>query len=286
MLDIKNYWRLKGPEIVRALMALRPNTGNLDALIDQVLKAHTADLKPLLLEHLAKSYSTKLTVLHSDLPKTFRVSGTLSATINKHLNFPEIRRDIRIGLKSSKAVYKIAQELRDNGYSVAKLPKYLKDITDNARTVARLSHDNRDFLKFQQKLKQAQTKINKLVDPSTSTLRRAYQDVLDQSTTYSEQSYNKAVQYAVKVKQKYQTERLVRNETTRVYTAAAQADLKADTDAIGWRWVLAGDRACEICMDKSTANDFGLGPGGYPKRISIGIPAHPSCICNVEKIYR
>ena len=285
--DFDAYWREKGPLIIAEIRALHPTAATLDASIDLVLKRYTADLKPRLLRYFSMAYANKLTVLHSELPKTFRVSARLSTTINKHLKFTEIRRDIKAGFKASESVYRIAQTLRDKGVSKAVLPGYLKDITSKAKDVARLGHDSKEFLKFKSGLAKAQKRIDKLVNPSTSTLKRAYQEVLEKATNYSKSSYDKAVQYAIKAKQKYQTERLVINEATRAYTEASQADLRADTDAIGWRSVLSGGgSACDICVDKAIEDNYDLGPGGFPKRIPIGIPYHPSCQCSAEKIYR
>jgi len=284
--EFDRYWREKGPLIIAEIKALHPTASTIDALITQVLKRYTADLKPLLLSYFSKSYATKLIVLKSPLPKTFEVTNKLSTTINKHLNFPEIRRDIKAGFKASQSVAKIAQDLRDSGFSKAKLPGYLKDITDSARTTAQLAHDSKEYLKFKRQLNIAQKRINRLVDPDTSTLRRAYQDIIDKSTTYSKQSYDKTVSYAIKAKQKSQTERLVRNEEVRAYTQAATDDLKADTDAIGWRWILDTENACPLCDAKATQDGYGMGEGGYPKRITPEIPLHPGCRCSLEKIYR
>jgi len=285
--DFDLYWREKAPLIIAEISALRPTVINMDEIILLVLRRHTSDLRPQLLSYFTRAYANRLVVLKSEVPNTFRVSRKLSTTINKHLSFSEIRRDIKLGIKSSQSVYRTAQILRDKGLSKAAIPKYLKGLQDAARTTARLAHDPQSFLRLQKKIKNAQRNIDRLVDPSTSTLKRAYQDLIEASTTYSESSYAKAVQFAVKAKQKYQTERLVRNEVTRAYAEASQVDLKTDPDAIGWRSVLSsGDSACDICVDKATDDNYGLGPGGFPKRIPIGIPYHPGCQCSTEKIYR
>lgn len=54
---------------------------------------------------------------------------------------------------------------------------------------------------------------------------------------------------------------------------------------LGARWILSDAHPeTDICDDYASADDYGLGPGGYSKGNEV-LFAHPNCLCHIESIF-
>lgn len=83
----------------------------------------------------------------------------------------------------------------------------------------------------------------------------------------------------------YPARRLARTEVTRAH---GQATLRAAAEnpfVQGVRWLVSTNHPDpDDCDDNATADNYGLGPGGYPADQVPDYPAHPQCRCTLSPI--
>ena len=226
-----------------------------------------------------------------------------------------IKSSVGMSLRSYKTIQQTAMKLFD-GYNTAdnvlrqaQLPKYLKQIQSLTRP---LYAGDRNASQQSELYKTVSRDIRKLKTPA---LRASYAEALEASSTDKpsalkkaralletgdkeaftallEQERQKALEKAMWVatqeKTRYYAERIARTESARAYYEGQMAEAQADNDIWGFRWVLStahvhGNSDCE-CYENSMAN-MGYGRGVYPKNEVPELPAHPNCMCHLEKIY-
>ena len=226
-----------------------------------------------------------------------------------------IKSSVGMSLRSYKTIKQTAMKLYD-GYDTADnilrqadLPKYLRKIQNLTKN---LYAGDRNAARNSELYKKVTKDIRKLKTPA---LRAAYNQALEASSTDKpralakakklletgnkeafnkllaeerEKALKKALWVATQEKTRYHAERIARTESARAYYEGQMAEAERDPDIWGFKWVLStahvhGNSDCD-CYDNSMA-DMGYGRGVYPKNDVPELPAHPNCMCHLEKIY-
>ena len=76
--------------------------------------------------------------------------------------------------------------------------------------------------------------------------------------------------------------RLLRSERAVAFREADRMASLANPGNVGVKWITS-TRPCQICIDLSQADDFGLGAGVYPAGEVPTIP-HPQCMCTTYEV--
>ena len=182
---------------------------------------------------------------------------------------------------------KAAFELVKRDITKADFPKYMSNLLDLARQGATISNDRSIFLEYRRAMARAQRNVDALINPNTSTLRRAYRDVIEATQGATEKQLSAAIDRAVLFKARNNAQRLATNEIRRAYGNARMLDISNDQDAVGVQVSLSGDHkdigcVCEYIVDQ----DWGMGAGVYPIDKLPEYPFHPWCDCVLDPIYK
>lgn len=120
----------------------------------------------------------------------------------------------------------------------------------------------------------------------TDELRARYRDVL-RAVTELENTRGAAIldgkmRTAFRERVRYQAKRLVETEIRREYNEARAKQMKRSPAVYWLRWTLSPDHpAPDICDYLAGVDQYGLGPGVYPKLKAPVPPAHPHCRCSL-----
>ena len=198
----------------------------------------------------------------------------------------EIIADVRYSLKTGESWRMAAQKLQDNVGLKTDVAKDVKNVLANAKKSYLASNNPEEYAKYKSEIARLQRRIDKMAKPSTSKLKRAYQDVVDLTKKYSDAQYENAIKYTAYFKERYNAERITRTEAGRAYGDAAFSDALQDGDAIGVQFILSsGHPAPDQCDFVCSADLYGMGPGIYPKEYAPEYPIHPQCMCGLVKVY-
>lgn len=123
-------------------------------------------------------------------------------------------------------------------------------------------------------------------EPPNRALKTSYKELLDAVESCSDKALRRAVRTAVEEKSRYVAERIARTESARAWYQGFLKDTMDDPDVVAYRWVESTRHPTEdICDEYAKADDYGLGPGIFPKDKAPELPAHPHCLCHYEKVY-
>lgn len=191
---------------------------------------------------------------------------------------------IRTQLNLNASWTNAARELYD-GYNSGKAVVREQDIPNYLRLVRHATAGSPEHLRA---ARQAMNNINRLArnGAPTKSLKAAYNQLVQQALTGSDEALQKACWVAVQEKSRYVAERIARTEMARAYADGFLADIEADDDVVAVKWK-TGTRhpVFDICDMFAKADMYGLGPGIYPKDKLPKLPAHPHCMCKLVKIY-
>lgn len=191
---------------------------------------------------------------------------------------------IRTQLNLNASWTNAARELYD-GYNSGKAVVREQDIPNYLRLVRHATAGSPEQLRA---ARQAMNNINRLArnGAPTKSLKAAYNQLVQQALTGSDEALQKACWVAVQEKSRYVAERIARTEMARAYADGFLADIEADDDVVAVKWK-TGTRhpVFDICDMYAKADMYGLGPGIYPKDKLPKLPAHPHCMCKLVKIY-
>jgi hypothetical protein len=220
------------------------------------------------------------------LENAYSVDGVkLSSKVSKLADRGRILGNVRESMRANESLSMAAQRLHDTGMIGGDIARDVKRTLAAARASFGASQDTQGYLKYRNELLRTQRRVDRLVDPSTSKLKRAYQTVLDITEEATEAQIERAVKYAVYFKERYNSERIVRSESARAYNQAWHTAAFYDDDIVGYRSVLStAHTEYDICDWWATADLYGLGPGVYPKENGPDIPHHPNCRCIAEPV--
>ena len=211
----------------------------------------------------------------------------LSSKIHDLSRTNEISSLIKQSLTVSGKWQTVARDLVKNDITQAELPKYLKEMLDLSSKAAGLSKDTEIAQEYRRALAHAQRSVDRLISPDTSTLRRAYRDVIEATQSATTKQLDSAIERAIMFKARSNAQRLAATETSRAYGNARILEIKSDEDAVGIQVSLIGDHRdigciCEYIVEQ----DWGWGPGAYPFSKLPEYPFHPWCDCNLDPLYR
>jgi len=83
----------------------------------------------------------------------------------------------------------------------------------------------------------------------------------------------------------YETLRLARTEMTSAFGMATMKSAAMNPNNKGVRFILSASHPeYDICDVYTQADDYGLGPGGYPIEHAPDYPFHPNCLCIMTEI--
>lgn len=191
---------------------------------------------------------------------------------------------IRTQLNLNASWTNAAREIYD-GYNSGKAVVREQDLPNYLRLVRHATAGSPEQLRAARK---AWNNINRLArnGAPTKSLKAAYNQLVQQALTGSDEAMQKACWVAVQEKSRYVAERIARTEMARAYADGFLADIEADDDVVAVKWK-TGTRhpVFDICDMYAKADMYGLGPGIYPKDKLPKLPAHPHCMCKLVKIY-
>lgn len=193
---------------------------------------------------------------------------------------------IKQSQKTGEAWRSAAQRLHDVGVSRSDIANDVKLLLDAAKDSYKLAGDAIGYRRYQAQIKAVQRRIDRLVDPSTSKLKRAYQDVVDAAKSGSEKALENATKYAAYFKERYNAERIARTEISRSYGQSFFSENLSDPDCIGYRSSTSSNHIkVDICDFHAKADLYGMGPGCYPIKKGPPYPYHPHCTCILTPIF-
>jgi hypothetical protein len=209
-----------------------------------------------------------------------------SETINNLVRRDEIVSTVRQAMASGESWNQAAINLSRKGIQSGDTAQDVTNLLQQARNTSRIGQATQEYKEYAADIRAVQARINGLVDPSTSKLKRAYQDIVDLTRGASSDAIDKAAHYAAYFKQRYNAERIARTEMARAYGQGFFVSLNADGDATGWWWRLSDAHdEYDICDVHAGADLYGMGPGKYPLNYGPEYPAHPGCTCRLDALY-
>lgn len=285
-------------EIIKELDSVTSDA-DLIALLDKIFERNQVDqrVREAFLSGVTKSIGAGLVTFSlksSQRTRDYLLHNAYSTTnvqfsqiVNDVTRKQEIIDIVRDSMRKNDAWRQAAQRLSDTNIQAQDIPKYIQRLEHEAREAFRLAGDPAGAEATVKALRRAKANIARLVDPSTSKLRRSYQDVIDAVERGSQKALEQSVRYAAYFKQRYNAERIIRTEMARAYGDAFSADILQDEDAIGYRSVLStAHKIYDICDFYAKSNLYGMGKGVYPKDHGPPYPYHPHCTCVLEPVYK
>jgi hypothetical protein len=267
-------------------------------IVDDVLTSHGVDLKfrTKFLEGISGAVKTgagvktipdPIALKRWYLENAYSPAGVkFSAEVNQIKFSKYITESVTKSMRIGEAWKMSAQRLSDIGIQRGDVVSAITDLQKHARQAFSLSDDPQSYRAYTNAIRRAQAGVDKLIDPSRSKLRNAYQQVINATKTGSVQATEGALKYAAYFKARYNAERIVKTETARAYGQAFYTDALNDEDVAFIRWELnSGHEIYDICNFNSDADLYGLGAGCYPLNSVPAYPAHPGCMCRLAAVY-
>jgi hypothetical protein len=113
--------------------------------------------------------------------------------------------------------------------------------------------------------------------------------VIKQTAKGSKEAIDKAIGRAVNSKMRYNAERIVRTERNRAYNEGVleRVHYGPDEDIIDALQYEMSSRhpIPDVCDVHAGADNYGMGPGVYPKARAPIPPVHPHCMCRLVPVY-
>lgn len=221
------------------------------------------------------------------LNKVYDASGVnFSSRINDLSRHDELIRELAGAMNAKKSWGMAAQNIFDKGIQQADVAKDVDNLLKQARKVYGIADDSEAYAAYKRQVRSVQRRIDKLVKPDKSTLKRAYQNILDVTNKSSKAAVERAAKYAGYFKEKYNTERLVNTEISRAYGQSRIVEMQADDDVVAVRSVLNSQHSIyDICDAYAEMDLYGMGEGVFPKNHMPPYPYHPWCQCKLEDVY-
>ena len=221
------------------------------------------------------------------LERSYDPAGVrFSARVNDTTRVGEIVAQIRQSQRIGDSWRYAAQRLSDRGIQRGDVAQDVRAVLADARRAYTAAGNPEAYAAYARRVQAVQRRVSRMVDPSTSKLKGAYQDVLDLTAESSVAQVERAARYAAYFKQRYNAERIMRTEGARAYSQAHFTAALDNADVVGVQWVLAEYHpAFDICDLNANANLYGMGRGVYPKTHAPVHPAHPHCVCLLFSVF-
>lgn len=189
-------------------------------------------------------------------------------------------------LGASAAWNRTAQAIYKTGLPKGEIAKYMDDLLASSRK-AIVSPGER--LRYQRLLRKTEKQIERLAanGAPTNRLKRAYKNLLNKTIAGTEEQIQRAVTRAVKAKSKYIADRLARTEFAKAYGNAQWYNMAQEDDVVAYRSSLSTrHKIRDICDIHAQADQYGMGPGIFPKDQGPPYPYHPHCMCKITPVYQ
>jgi hypothetical protein len=191
-----------------------------------------------------------------------------------------MRQVIQSSVRAGEQITRTAERLLDADLPKVNLPKYVQDLREAASTG--------DGKLYRSAVKTWERQIEglsqgALKESGEYTLRSASRQLVKDLSKAKVQSVDKIVDRWILEKARYQARVMARHESVEAFRDVAIKQAKEQPFTVGVRWTLSpAHPRPDVCEVYSSADSYGLGPGGYP---ADSVPArHPSCLCSMVSI--
>lgn len=206
------------------------------------------------------------------------IIDTISTSIRKQKTLGEMSKALYDGYKNGTRVI-----------NEATLPKYMKDLIEEARRVA--NGDKKLSKRYEETLAIAEANLAKFAKRGEAgapnrMLEGAYMNLIDAAKKLNAEAMDKAVYVAVQEKSRYHASRIARTESARAWYDGFIARFAEDESVGGYEWLLSSRHKylpidqCDVCANMNV----GYGKGIYPKNMLPSIPRHPHCMCSLVQV--
>lgn len=300
--DLANLFRTRYGKITRPVIddlirqLPKMTKYNMKNIVASTLKKHNinAKLYSELMNDIVKTVNTTMTgivsgvvIKDSILSKSWSSDGVrFSSRVNNLSQMDEVFKVLRRGLTYQEKVNELAVDIFRTGVQKEDVTKLISELEDSARLMARNAGDINISRDFMREVHKTQSHVERLTRPDTSTLRRAYQNVVDAAKEMNEEALTRSVKYAGYFKQKYNAQRIADTELSRAYGNAVQSEALYNSDVTGIMVTLSSaHNITDICDFYANADLYGMGKGVYPKDLLPDYPFHPNCHCILDEVY-
>ena len=131
--------------------------------------------------------------------------------------------------------------------------------------------------------KMKQNEISRIVARGIAENKSTY-DIAKQLQRYvNPNAYKETIIPGTRKVVDYNSQRLARTMVSHAYEESFVSLTKYNPFIDAYRWVTSGgDRVCPLCVERATADDYGLGEGIYPKdQLPLD---HPNGMCTFEVV--
>lgn len=212
-------------------------------------------------------------------------SLTISSSIHQNVIETKalIKKEIGIALIKKKSwdtvsrnLYKafVAGELTES-----MLPGYIQQLVNAARRL------DVSPMAYRRALRKTIDNISHLTNDTR--LKKAYQSLIDATLGQSQKAVQTVIVRSIKAKVAYNGERIAITEMAKVYHANQFKHFQESETITAWRSVLSSaHKIFDVCDYHASADQFGLGPGVFPKNMAPNYPYHPRCTCSIVEVYK
>lgn len=216
-------------------------------------------------------------------------------SLNAPATFQGLTDAIDRAVREGETATQLAQRLRDevahhvriakDGPGDVRIPEALTEMEEAAKRALRASGDPAAMQEFAAARTRFRRYAEQLRGGSLST-KSAHLDAIRKIERAVEATNAAAVESAVRWwtwnRERTHQRLIARTETVRAYNREYRASAGVFPWVVGFQWN-ADASACEVCLELASADDYGLGPGGYPKDKYPEMP-HPLCACYPTEI--
>jgi hypothetical protein len=176
----------------------------------------------------------------------------------------------------------LTKDIKRKAVPVGDIPGYLEDIEK--------AFKDGDIKGLKSSIRKANRRIKLFTNEkgiTRSNLKKAYSDVVKAAEKGDAALLEKKINIAIKKKAINNSQRTARTELSRAYFDAEMRRMHDDPDIIAYRSVLSPSHPRpDQCNYYAEVDAAGMGPGVWPKTISLGFPYHSRCICMLEDVVR
>jgi hypothetical protein len=208
---------------------------------------------------------------------------TLSERLNNLPLLPAIQKEIYIAMDKAKTYRELATTLQEKGLTYADFPQYMDKLISKAKIYAP------DAPELRKELLRVKGRINQLsrAGAPTTNLKAGYNQVIEAIEKGNAKQLEKAIQWAVNEKARYNAMRIGRTEIARAHGLLHDKRAQENPRVVGVKYSLSSrHKEYDICDLHCGVDAFGMGPGVYPKMFHPPFPFHPHCLCNPSFVYR
>lgn len=195
-------------------------------------------------------------------------SSLVTGIVNEHLKGMQQARELALKLYTGYGLVD-GEALKFTAKGLSVLPKALRALAGDANV--------------RRALMSAAGRAGR-VRVKTLALRAAYEQAVNAEIAGAAQArIDKLLKVAMEEKLRYFANRIAQTELARAHAMAAGREFMADDSLTVVQWRLSGNHPRDdICDIFASVDNYGLGPGCYPKEVAPQPVAHPFCRCRLR----